>query len=95
MGFTLMEILVVIAIILVLAAIAFPVIGTMQNRAHRVVALKNMQSLGSAAGAYSSQNDNLLPAEDAKGTDTWAASALPENAKAWYNALPVILNQQF
>ena len=93
-GFTLMEILVVIAIILVLAAIAFPVFATIQNRANKAVAMNNMKQLGSAAGSYTSQNDGLLPAEDAKGTDTWAAAALPDNAKAWYNALPVILNQK-
>ena len=93
-GFTLMEILVVIAIILVLAAIAFPVINTIGNRKHQAVAMNNMRQLGSAAGSYSAQNDGELPAEDAKGTDTWASAAKPENAKAWYNALPVILSQK-
>lgn len=93
-GFTLMEILVVIAIILVLAAIAFPVIATVQNRAQKAVALNNMRQLGSASGSYTSQNDGQLPAEDAKGTDSWASAAQPENAKAWYNSLPVILQQK-
>ena len=93
-GFTLMEILVVIAIILVLAAIAFPVFATVQNRANKAVAMNNMKQLGSAAGAYTSQNDGLLPAEDSKGTDDWASAALPENAKAWYNSLPVILSHK-
>ena len=60
-GFTLMEILVVIAIILVLAAIAFPVFATVQSRANKAVALNNMRQLGSASGAYTSQNDGQLP----------------------------------
>ncbi len=94
MAFTLMEILVVIAIILVLAAIAFPVFATVQNRANKAVALNNMRQLGSAAGAYTSQNDGQLPAEDGKGTDTWASAALPENARAWYNSLPIILSNK-
>ena len=89
-----MEILVVIAIILVLAAIAFPVFATVQNRANKAVAMNNMRQLGSASGAYTSQNDGLLPAEDAKGTDNWGSAALPENAKAWYNSLPVILSHK-
>lgn len=93
-GFTLMEILVVIAIILVLAAIAFPVFATVQNRANKAIAMNNMRQLGSAAGSYTSQNDGALPAEDAKGTDNWASAALPDNARAWYNALPVILSQK-
>ncbi len=94
LGFTLMEILVVIAIILVLAAIAFPVFATVRNRADKATAMNNMRQLGSAAGAYTSQNDGQLPAEDAKGTDTWASAALPENAKAWYNSLPIILSNK-
>ena len=94
LGFTLMEILVVIAIILVLAAIAFPVFATVQNRANKAVAMNNMKQLGSASGIYTSQNDGLLPAEDSKGTDNWGSAALPENAKAWYNALPVILSHK-
>lgn len=93
-GFTLMEILVVIAIILVLAAIAFPVIAAVQNRANKAVALNNMRQLGSAVAMYASQNDSQLPAEDSVGTDTWAAAAKPESAKAWYNALPVLLGHK-
>ncbi len=93
-GFTLMEILVVIAIILVLAAIAFPVFAAVQNRASKSTVMNNMRQLGSASAAYTSQNDGQLPAEDAKGTDTWSSAANPENAKAWYNALPVILSKK-
>jgi len=87
-GFTLMEILVVIAIILVLAAIAFPVYAQIQLNAHKTTALSNMRQLGSVAATYTAENNGELPAEDAKGTDTWAAAANPENAKAWYNILP-------
>jgi prepilin-type N-terminal cleavage/methylation domain-containing protein/prepilin-type processing-associated H-X9-DG protein len=88
LGFTLMEILVVIAIILVLAAIAFPVFSQIQMRANRTVALRNMNQLGAAAATYTAENNGTLPAEDAKGADTWGAAANPENANAWYNVLP-------
>lgn len=93
-GFTLMEILVVIAIILVLAAIAFPVYTSVQQRTNKGVALNAMRQLASATSAYSAQNDGELPREDAKGTDDWIAAADPVNAKAWYNALPKILGQK-
>ena len=64
-----MEILVVVAIILVLAALSLPVVATVRNRADKVTATQKMTQLGTAAGAYISENDGQLPAEDAKGTD--------------------------
>jgi prepilin-type N-terminal cleavage/methylation domain-containing protein/prepilin-type processing-associated H-X9-DG protein len=93
-GFTLMEILVVIAIILVLAAIAFPVYQTVQSHANKAVALNRMNQLGAAMGTYASNNDGQLPQEDAVGPNTWAAAAQPANVKVWYNALPVLLGQK-
>ena len=87
-GFTLMEILVVIAIILVLAAIALPVISSVRMRGNKAAALANMRQLGAAAMTYAAQNDSGLPDEDAPGTDDWDTAAKPENTKVWYNALP-------
>ncbi len=93
-AFTLMEILVVIAIILVLAAIAFPVISVVQQRSSKAVAINNMRQLATAFGTYTSQNDGTFPAEDAKGPDTWQNAANEAANKAWYNALPKILGQK-
>ena len=93
-GFTLMEILVVVAIILVLAAIAFPVYTTVQQRANKGVAANVMRQLASAAAAYTAQNDGELPREDSKGTDDWQTAADPENARAWYNALLKIMGKR-
>ncbi len=93
-GFTLMEILVVIAIILVLAAIAFPAYLVIQKNAHRTHAMNNMKQLGAACITFASQNDNYFPNEDSKGKDNWQNAAKPENVKAWYNALPKILGQK-
>jgi prepilin-type processing-associated H-X9-DG protein len=83
-----MEILVVIAIILVLAAIALPVMNAIRTKANKQVAMANMSSLGTALAAYCNSNDGTLPNEDGKGVDTWQVAADPETAKAWYNALP-------
>ncbi len=93
-AFTLMEILVVVAIILLLAAIAFPVFSAIQTRAHKAVAIRNMTQLATAVGNYAAQNDGTLPEEDAKGPDTWQAAALPESEKAWYNCLPRMLGHK-
>jgi len=89
-----MEILVVIAIILVLAAITFPVITVVKQRQYKAVAAHVMKQLATATAAYASQNDNELPREDAKGTDGWQAAADPVNAKAWYNSLPKLLSMK-
>jgi prepilin-type N-terminal cleavage/methylation domain-containing protein len=93
-AFTLMEVLVVVAIILVLAAIAFPVIRGVQMRGHKVKALSNMRQLAAACMTYAGQNNQTLPAEDSKGQDTWQNAAKPENGKAWYNALPRLMGQK-
>src|SRR3954447_2499299 len=87
-AFTLMEMLVVVAILLVLAAIAVPVYLTIKSRGDQATALNTMRQLGSALATYIGQNDGTFPEEDSKGIDTWANAAKPENKKVWYNALP-------
>jgi len=89
-----MEILVVIAIILVIAAIAFPAYLVVQKNAHRAYALNSMRQLGAGCISYASQHDSQLPAEDSKGKDTWPNAAKEENKDAWYNAVPKLLGQK-
>ncbi len=93
-GFTLMEILVVIAIITVLAAIAFPIVGRVRSNSFRADAVSRMKSLASATQKFAEMNDGALPAEDAPGKDNWDATAKPEAEKAWYNSLPKLLQQK-
>lgn len=87
-GLTLMEILVVVAIILVLAVISLPVISVVKQRANKVKATKLMQNLGAAAGGYVQDNNGEFPKEDAKGKDDWGSARDPASKDAWYNALP-------
>jgi prepilin-type N-terminal cleavage/methylation domain-containing protein/prepilin-type processing-associated H-X9-DG protein len=93
-GFTLMEVLVVIAIILVLAAIAVPTIQTFRMKAHKGEALRTLRDLGSAALSYGADHEDELPREDAKGSDSWQSAADPENKLAWYNALPAAMGRR-
>jgi prepilin-type N-terminal cleavage/methylation domain-containing protein/prepilin-type processing-associated H-X9-DG protein len=93
-GFTLMEILVVIAIILVLAAIALPTITTFTTRANKAKANQKLKDLAAAAQTYGIDNNDELPLEDSKGTDSWQAAADPENKLAWYNSLPVLMQRR-
>jgi len=87
-GFTLMEVLVVVAIILVLAAILVPTVVAIQQRANKGYALRMIRDLCAASQTYSNDNNDELPQEDVKGSDSWAAAQDPQNSKAWYNALP-------
>ena len=83
-----MEILVVIAIIIVIAAIALPVYGKIRTNANKAHALSMMKNLASAIGTYAGQHDGQLPDEDGQGKEDWSATKSPEQSKAWYNALP-------
>ncbi len=83
-----MQILVIAAIILVLLSIGFPVYSIVRQNSYKADTLVRMNKLAAAAKTYAAQNDGMLPKEDSKGDDTWEAAANPENADAWYNALP-------
>jgi prepilin-type processing-associated H-X9-DG protein len=82
-----MEVLVVVATILVLAAILVPTVSTFQNKSHKAEAIRALKELATAAQAYATDRNDELPQEDAAGTDNWQAAADPANRKAWYNAL--------
>lgn len=60
-GFTLTEMLVVIAIIVVLAAILFPVLSRVQRNARKVQCIANLHALGVAMGMYTSDHNNYFP----------------------------------
>jgi prepilin-type N-terminal cleavage/methylation domain-containing protein/prepilin-type processing-associated H-X9-DG protein len=60
-GFTLIEILVVIAIIAVLAAILFPVFATVREKARQVACASNEKQLGLGLLQYAQDYDEYLP----------------------------------
>ena len=61
-GFTLMELLVTIGIILILVAITLPIVSLVQHHAGKAQALNVMRQLGGAAGNHAVANGNTLPA---------------------------------
>lgn len=93
-AFTLMEILVVVAIIIVLAAIAVPVYATIRSRANKVVAMNNMRQITAALLTYAGQNDGDFPLENIGTGETWTNAATPAADKVWYNALPRLLGSK-
>lgn len=60
-GFTLIELMVVIAIILILAAILFPVFAAMKQRARASKCMSNLNQLGKAITAYTGDYDGKFP----------------------------------
>jgi len=60
-GFTLVELLIVIAILAVLAAILFPVFGTVQASAKNATCLNNLSQIGKAMVLYSVDSQDALP----------------------------------
>jgi prepilin-type N-terminal cleavage/methylation domain-containing protein len=59
-AFTLIELLVVVAVIAVLVALAFPVFGTIQERARVTQDMNNLRQLGLATQMYLNDNDGVL-----------------------------------
>jgi len=60
-GFTLVELLVVIAVIAVLAAILFPIASSLQKSSSQSKAASNFRQLGAAITMYAADNNQTLP----------------------------------
>jgi prepilin-type N-terminal cleavage/methylation domain-containing protein/prepilin-type processing-associated H-X9-DG protein len=83
-AFTLLELLIVIAIIAVLAAMLFPAIARGKTRARSTTCVNNLRQWGLATHAYADDNDDILP-HRGQGVQVLAQIDRPED---WFNALP-------
>lgn len=72
-AFTLVEILIVIAVIAILAALIFPVFGSVRDKSKQAVCLSNLSQIGKAVALYASDYDDRLP---------WAVSSTHKKAFA-------------
>src|SRR5579871_1287727 len=61
-AFTLMELLVVVAIIGILAALLLPVLSQSKARSRRTICLNNLKQINLAFQSYAGDNDDVLPA---------------------------------
>ncbi len=79
-GFTLVELLTVIAIVAALAAILTPVVGKARASARSTLCMANLRQIGSAMLLYAEENHGRLPAPGEPGgspADTWIAALHP------------------
>ncbi|CAA6692386.1 MULTISPECIES: prepilin-type N-terminal cleavage/methylation domain-containing protein [unclassified Lentimonas] len=73
-AFTLIELLTVIAVIGILAAISIPAIGKAREKANATKSLSNLRQLGVATQIYVADNKGMLPAIDWKIEEYWLTS---------------------
>lgn len=90
-GWTLVELLVLVSVVAVLAAVIVSVVSASKKRSYRARAVEKLRTLGSAFVSYTTDKNGLLPWEDSPGQDDWMAMANPENRDVWYQALPSLI----
>jgi prepilin-type N-terminal cleavage/methylation domain-containing protein len=80
-GFTLLELLIVIAIVSLLAAILFPVFEQARAKARATASLSNIRQIGMALLMYADDHDEatikLYGSAPYQSSDTWVGLALP------------------
>jgi prepilin-type N-terminal cleavage/methylation domain-containing protein len=79
-GFTMIELLLVIAVIAVLATIAYPVFIGILERARVVKDMNNLRQIGIATQLYMNDNEGVLPGS---ATVTWMSQLNPKYVSAW------------
>src|SRR2546426_2877043 len=80
-GFTLIELMIVVVVIGILAAIAIPNFIAMQNRAKEGSTKANMHTLQLAAEDYGVRNDGVYAADMTSSGNPTVASSLPSSFK--------------
>jgi prepilin-type processing-associated H-X9-DG protein len=88
-AFTLVELLVVCAVLVFLAALVIPVAGRVKAKASGAVCLNNLRQWGLATQLYAAENRGLLP-EEGVANPQEEKQQLGETALAWYIQLPQI-----
>lgn len=84
-AFTLIEVLVVIAVIAILLAIFIPAMNAARERAQRAVCLSNLRQLTVAWIAYADEHDGRLVYGSSVGVRTiqWGAQSVPKRLEGW------------
>ncbi len=86
-GFTLVELIVVIAILVILAALLLPVIGSVRKRANVAATTNNLKQTGAAIALYMGDNNNAMPASGNTGGNPAYAYGLQPSVHTWVRLL--------
>lgn len=86
-GFTLIEMLIVIAIIAIIAALAFPVFGRIRASGNAAKVTSNLRQIGIAISSYASDNGMRLPASGTTTGDNPAGYGLQPSVHTWVRLL--------
>lgn len=89
-GFTLLELLVTIAIVASLAALLVPAASNMKEGANQSKCLGNLRQLASAIQLYAAENDNRFPIYPAA-----AAPDPPVSGAWWHQRVDVYVDSKF
>lgn len=91
-GFTFVEMLVVIGIVAMLAALLLPALARAKTVTHRTGCLANLKHWSLAMQMYTEDQDDFIPRESAFSPGTarnlWADIRHGRTSDVWYNALP-------
>ena len=87
-AFTLIEMLIVISILAVLAAVLTPAVNASISSGQRVSTLSNMRQFGLALTTFLADSNGDFPLDKGTSDDKWSTALSGQNDSAWYNVLP-------
>ena len=88
-GFTLLELLVVVTIIGILAALTAAAVARGKAGAHRIACINKLRQWGQGAQIYADDHNDKLPQEAVfDGINTWEMTTFSVCSEVWYNSMP-------